>query len=673
MARHAGRFGVRVGVFVALAAGAGLGAGLPPQNPPPPTTPPAQQPLPQRPPVFRGGVDLVALDVYPRRDGRIVEGLTIQDFEVLEDGRPQSVEQIEFIQVEPATQIDELGPNVETSGLVHAADPRRRLFVTYLDQFHLRSLDARVVSAPVGHFYSSVFAKDDLFGFLTQTIPPRAMMPGRHPRAVQDALERHWPTNQRDRLEHPQDETERLLEQCYINPVSAALIVRHRMLRTMQHLTAMFEFVDQLRPARTFVLLIADDWPTPGPSASLMETIAVDQPAVTGEIPRRGGSPVERIMNSAGESPCRRAAASLAAADLQVAHRQLIDRAQAANVLIYAISPDQLAGGMGSMANGLIELAHNTDGKAIGSVQDLNRSPAWVADDTGSYYLLGYRSTNRQADGRIRQIRVRVKTSGIRVTARRTYRAPDADIVDAAVRRAAAADAVPEGVRAAVDALVATDRAADVIVTGSEWRAGEELRVTVEIPADPYRRGPWSQGADVEVTVVEGDGVKGAARARLDPGTRSAIVSVPVGGAVAPWRVTARVRAGEAVLSERAVVTRPDGRYVGEPALFRGGASVRSTFVPTAIPVFGRIERLRIEWPWLAAGPFDRREARLLTRTGQPMALPVALTDRLEGPSPALVADLALSPLAPGDYVLELTLARGAEAEQKFVAIRIAR
>ena len=44
---------------------------------------PAQE---QRPPVFRAGATFVNVDVYPRRDGRVLEGLGVADFEVLEDG-----------------------------------------------------------------------------------------------------------------------------------------------------------------------------------------------------------------------------------------------------------------------------------------------------------------------------------------------------------------------------------------------------------------------------------------------------------------------------------------------------------------------------------------------------------------------------------------------------------
>src|SRR5262245_38457404 len=49
-----------------------------------------QQPSGQRP-VFRAGSILVSVDAYPRRDGRVIEGLTKNDFEVFEDGNDRDL------------------------------------------------------------------------------------------------------------------------------------------------------------------------------------------------------------------------------------------------------------------------------------------------------------------------------------------------------------------------------------------------------------------------------------------------------------------------------------------------------------------------------------------------------------------------------------------------------
>ena len=656
----------RVGVWVASALALGIASGAAP-------TFSQTRATPQRP-VFRGGIDLVAVDVYPRhRDGRLIEGLTAADFEVLEDGKPQAIEQFEFVRIEPAGPLDQLGPAVEPGGLTAAADPHRRLFVTYLDLFHLMVPGGPAVSAPVGTFHHRNHGEGDLFGFLAQTIPATAMLVGRHPSAVTDALLKHWPTGQVYEMRDPQDEVERTLELCYNNPVSAPLIARHRMLRTMNHLGQLFEFVDQLRPARTVVLLIADTWPTPGPDSRLIDQLAVDKPAVPDDIGRRG-SPIDRIRAAAGGSGCRQVATSLAAQDLATAHRNLIGRAQASNVLIYVIAPSHLEGPASARADGLYELAHNTGGRVVATAVDFERSPAWIADDTSAFYLLGYRSTNRETDGTLRQIRVRVKQPDVRVTARRSYRAPSAEMAAAATLRADADAAVPDAVRKALGALEATERASELLVSGVEWATSGTLRVTVEIPVDAFRRGPWARGADVELTMTaEGAEVRTVANARLENGARAAVVTIPIEAVASPWRVAVRVRSGEAVLTERTVISPGAGVLAGDGVFFRGGPAVRSPYVPTVEPVFGRTERVRVEWP-LRGGPVDGREARLLTRRGQPMPLAVTVTERADsGGAPVIVADLALAPLAAGDYVIELTLARGGETEQKHAAFRLSR
>src|SRR3954469_19698360 len=88
-------------------------------------------------PLFRGGVAFVNVDVYPRRDGRLVEGLTANDFQVFEDGKPQKVDAFEFIRIEPNAPTDERrDPNTKEEGDKLAADPHNRVFVVFLDLYH---------------------------------------------------------------------------------------------------------------------------------------------------------------------------------------------------------------------------------------------------------------------------------------------------------------------------------------------------------------------------------------------------------------------------------------------------------------------------------------------------------------------------------------------------------
>ena len=71
--------------------------------------------------------------------------------------------------------------------------------------------------------------------------------------------------------------------------------------------------------------------------------------------------------------------------------------------------------------------------------------------------------------------------------------------------------------------------------------------------------------------------------------------------------------------------------------------------MPTADLRFRRNEQVRVEIPTASSEPAT---ARLLDRTGKPLAVPVtaAVRDDADG-SRWVTAQLALAPLAPADYV----------------------
>jgi hypothetical protein len=85
----------------------------------------------------------------------------------------------------------------------------------------------------------------------------------------------------------------------------------------------------------------------------------------------------------------------------------------------------------------------------------------------------------------------------------------------------------------------------------------------------------------------------------------------------------------------------------------RRGPTTGIKDVPTADLRFRRSERIRVEIPTLST---VAPGARLLDRTGKPLAVPVtgALREDPDG-SRWQTGELALAPLAPGDYVIELS------------------
>src|SRR3954469_4047698 len=102
---------------------------------PSPQQPPPQQPSPQQPaPRFRAETNFVRVDVYATKGGVPVQDLQEQDFEILEDNAPQTIESFEHIVITPAgPQAGLVEPSSPSQANQLAADPKRRVFVVFLD------------------------------------------------------------------------------------------------------------------------------------------------------------------------------------------------------------------------------------------------------------------------------------------------------------------------------------------------------------------------------------------------------------------------------------------------------------------------------------------------------------------------------------------------------------
>jgi len=320
-------------------------------------------------------------------------------------------------------------------------------------------------------------------------------------------------------------------------------------------------------------------------------------------------------------------------------------------------------------------IAENTDGLALVKTNDIAGGMKRIVDDVSAYYLLTYYSTNTRNDGRYRRIEVSAKQPGLLVRARRGYQAPTEAALAAADRPATASpgaagptvEAVP--VEAVFGPLSRLRPGAESFSYGVA-RATEML-VSIELASSQILNGPFEQGADVRVaaTAVAG-GAPTEVLGRIEPGTRGVVIRVPLlSGAPGPWRVIATIGGGVDRIQERLDIKEAAGKLLGDPVPYRATPAPSSPIRAVADFQYRRTERVHIEWPLLAT--VDRREARLVGRNGQPLALPVTLSERNDDGQTVITADLTLAPLAPGDYAIELTVGQGGNSERRYIAIRV--
>jgi VWFA-related protein len=106
-------------------------------------------------PVFRSGIDSISVDVsVTDRQGRAVTDLTAADFEIREEGKPQTVEAFRLIRIDadrerPMPTRDILST---TEHAVEVAREDNRLLVIFLDDYHTRLQNGWVIREKLAQF-----------------------------------------------------------------------------------------------------------------------------------------------------------------------------------------------------------------------------------------------------------------------------------------------------------------------------------------------------------------------------------------------------------------------------------------------------------------------------------------------------------------------------------------
>ena len=127
------------------------------QNAPAPQTPPPAPPeQAEQTPTFRADINFVRVDVIVTdKQGNPVHDLRQEDFEVTEDGKPQSIQTFKLVNVTENAGVGSDPPREVRNTIEEQTEAARddvRLFAIFLDDYHVRlenSMRAREVTRAV--------------------------------------------------------------------------------------------------------------------------------------------------------------------------------------------------------------------------------------------------------------------------------------------------------------------------------------------------------------------------------------------------------------------------------------------------------------------------------------------------------------------------------------------
>jgi VWFA-related protein len=641
--------------------------------------PPGQ---PQQP-TFRGGTNVVRVDLYALRDGRTVDDLKASDIELTEDGVKQTIDSFEHVIVRPpVSQELRAEPNSVEESRQMAADPRARIFVIFLDTYHTRFVNAARMRGPLQQFIDRVVGQDDLVGLMTPEMAASDVTLGRRTTVISRLMDNSmW--GRRERLTD-NDPVEDAWEACYIldDPwIPPQMKKRRREKMTLDALDDLVVHLGGLRDERKAVLAVSEGWIQFGPDPKLagplkeMPSPLPDPPGPIdrGATPRSGG----RATEVTGRNKCEADRIALATMDNSDRLQRIGESANRVNVSFYPLGAQGLAAfdsdigpepppglaedaaNLRARVQGLRYLAELTDGVAIVNTNNTGPLLRRVADDMSSYYLMTYSSTNAKLDGKFRSIGLRVLRPGVQTRYRRGYRALTAREIPTTLSGAAAAPAMPpaqSAVLAALNAMSFNPRAELRLRASAYAAAGQGAFWLVGTLDDAARRLPeWARGATADVAVRGSDGrtvLTSAVPLGADGGFA---VQVPETGGLIPGDYSIRVRAkgaAGATIDETARLTiAGEPSAIGDAVVWRRRPATGLTYFRSADPRASRTDRLRFE---LATAATGAPAAVLLDRTGQPISVPLQVSTRDEGGVRWIVVETALAPLAPGDYAVEV-------------------
>jgi len=423
--------------LIAVLAGAATAASAQTPTPTPSPAPAEAASAAAANPSFPSQVDVVTVDVVVTdKKGDPVSGLTRNDFQVLEEDAPQTITSFEAVQL-PATASEKPAPRPRVSTNLDRESHAGRSFVIVFDDIHLTIPGAQKAKAAVAQFLKTGVREGDRVSL------------------VATGGGAWWST----RMEAGRDELIALLKRLdgrFIPDSSPERMSDYEAMRihiyhdqqAEERVSRRFEtYGVNARSAQGSddSNLYQNGDPYVQARASDVYFQSVSRNRITLEI-------VQRVITSLGAAKGRKSVILVSEGFIYdpnlLEFKDVVQASRRANAAMYFVDVRGLTGlpsyftaefgppidtrDLGAVfldtlqeAEGAESLAADSGGFSVKNTNDLGKGIQRIADESRTYYLLGYMPSNAARDGRFRKIQVRVAgRKGLAIRARKGYYAP---------------------------------------------------------------------------------------------------------------------------------------------------------------------------------------------------------------------------------------------------------
>lgn len=446
-----------------------------------PAAPAATQPVP--PVTFRAEIEYVEVDAVVTDDrGNLVKGLTQEDFEVFEDGKPQKISlfsqvviPVERLERFTTTDARPVVPDVRTN----AKPFEGRIYVILLDDYHVGALRSVAVKRAATQFIDKYLGANDVAAVIHASGRTDAAQEfTSDPRLLDAAIDKFMGQKLRSRtLERLDQYNNNPLYQQPTGDNSSGQTGRDVKIldpqdaqrgqwarNTLGTLKNVADFMASIRGRRKAVLMFSE-----GIDYQILDV-----------FDSRDASAVLNATQDA-ISAASRANVNFYTIDPRGLHTmgdELMEMGAPPADPSFGINPQSLESERRLAADSLRVLAEQTGGFAAVETNNYVNAFDRIQRENSSYYVLGYYPPSDKRDGRFHKIEVKLKRPGLKVVARKGYAAPKGKPEPTAVDASAGTSAVlKELLNSPLQASGLTLSVAAAVFEGAK----ENVAVTVEV------------------------------------------------------------------------------------------------------------------------------------------------------------------------------------------------